>query len=91
MTIVSSSRCQTYAQEKDYEVVTAENGQEALEALSKKKPDLILLDVQMPSWMAMNSYEETTDPAFSKIPVIVLSAMGKTDHCLSAMELRPTS
>jgi two-component system alkaline phosphatase synthesis response regulator PhoP len=31
-----------------YEVVSAENGQHALEVLKKRKPDLILLDVMMP-------------------------------------------
>ena len=65
---------------KGYELVIARDGLEALEALKKRTPDLILLDVQMPK---LDGYgfirQKTSDPAFSKIPVIVLSAMGKTE------------
>jgi CheY-like chemotaxis protein len=66
--------------DKGYEVLTAQNGQEALDALKNKKPDLILLDVQMPK---MDGYtfvlKKSADPAVSAIPVIVLTSMGKTE------------
>ena len=32
----------------DYEITEAENGEEALAAIAKQRPDLILMDVQMP-------------------------------------------
>ena len=32
----------------DYEITEAENGEEALAAITKQRPDLILMDVQMP-------------------------------------------
>ena len=32
----------------DYEVTEAENGEEALAAIAKQRPDLILMDVQLP-------------------------------------------
>src|SRR5262252_3105185 len=32
----------------DYEVAEAENGEEALAAIAKQRPDLILMDVQLP-------------------------------------------
>jgi CheY-like chemotaxis protein len=32
----------------DYEIAEAENGEEALAAVAKQRPDLILMDIQMP-------------------------------------------
>ena len=32
----------------DYEITEAENGEGALEAISKQRPDLILMDIQLP-------------------------------------------
>jgi CheY-like chemotaxis protein len=80
---------------KGYEVLTAHDGLEALEALNKKIPDLILLDVQMPR---MDGYtfimKKTSTPAIAGIPVIVLSAMEKTvplfkRHGVKAYLLKP--
>ena len=40
----------------DYEITEAENGEEALAAIAKKRPDLILMDIQLP---IMDGYEAT--------------------------------
>jgi CheY-like chemotaxis protein len=32
----------------DYEITEAENGEEALTAVAKQRPDLILMDIQLP-------------------------------------------
>jgi len=39
-----------------YEMVVAENGEEALAAVAKQRPDLILMDIQLP---IMDGYEAT--------------------------------
>ena len=53
----------------DYEVVEAEDGPEALVAVAKERPDLILMDVQLPT---MDGYETTrrikADPSISRFP-----------------------
>ena len=58
-----------------YSVVTAFDGDEGLSKISAEKPDLIILDVQMPK---MNGYtfmlEFRQMEEFSRIPVIVLTA-----------------
>jgi two-component system cell cycle response regulator DivK len=58
-----------------YELSEAENGQEALAALEKRRPDLILMDIQLP---VMDGYEATrrikADPATKSIPVIVVTS-----------------
>jgi CheY-like chemotaxis protein len=78
-----------------YEVRTAGDGLEALKQLKEKKPDLILLDIQMPN---MNGYtfmmEKTKMPDFAKVPVIVLTAYAEMEplfkrHGASAYVLKP--
>jgi two-component system cell cycle response regulator DivK len=59
----------------DYEMAEAENGVEALAAIAKQKPDLILMDIQMP---IMDGYEATrrikADPATKSIPIIAVTS-----------------
>jgi two-component system cell cycle response regulator DivK len=40
----------------DYEITEAENGEEALAAIAKQRPDPILMDIQLP---IMDGYEAT--------------------------------
>jgi two-component system cell cycle response regulator DivK len=57
----------------DYELDEAENGEEALAAVAKQRPDLILMDIQLP---IMDGYEATRRikamPEFKSIPIIVV-------------------
>lgn len=59
----------------DCEVITACNGQEGLERARAEKPDLVLLDTNMP---VMNGHEMLerlrADAALKDIPVIMLTA-----------------
>jgi two-component system cell cycle response regulator DivK len=59
----------------DYEVMEAENGEEALAAVAKQRPDLILMDIQLP---IMDGYEATrrlkADPALRAIPIIAITS-----------------
>jgi len=61
-----------------YEVLTALDGEQALERLKSDKPDLIVLDIMMPK---VDGYEVCRaikgDPATQHIPVILLSAKGR--------------
>ena len=82
-------------EERGYEVATAGDGIEALEALRKKIPDLILLDIQMPR---MNGYtfvmEKAKIPEYKAVPVVVLTAYGEMEpllkrHGIKAYLLKP--
>ena len=60
-----------------HQVVTANNGEEAVQLALKEIPDLVLTDVRMPK---MTGYEACklikADPTTQHIPVIFLSAKG---------------
>ncbi len=62
-----------------FNVVTAINGAEALTAMAAQKPDIVITDVIMP---VMDGYELCrkikADPRWSKIPVVIISALGET-------------
>ena len=62
-----------------YDILQAENGQQALDMAASHIPDLILLDVMMPD--GMNGLEVCRrikeNPALRDIPVIMLTARGQ--------------
>jgi DNA-binding response OmpR family regulator len=55
-----------------YEVITANNGQEALAQVQGQEPDLLVLDVVMPRMDGFETLKRIR--AFSSVPVIILSA-----------------
>ena len=61
-----------------YEVITALDGEQALEKARADKPDLIVLDIMMPK---LDGYETCkrlkADPETKDVPVILLSAKGR--------------
>ena len=57
-----------------YEVITANNGQEALEQVRAQEPDLVVLDIMMPKMDGFEALKEMR--TFSATPVIILSAKG---------------
>ncbi|WP_032121168.1 response regulator transcription factor [Clostridium amazonitimonense] len=64
-----------YLSKEGYEVLTANNGQEALKTLGENHIDLILLDVMMP---VMDGHETLSKiREFSNVPVIMLTAKGQ--------------
>jgi CheY-like chemotaxis protein len=69
-----------------YEVLTANNGEEAVAMTQKEMPDLVLTDVRMPK---MTGYEACklikADPHTQHIPVVFLSAKGQEAEVQSGM------
>jgi two-component system alkaline phosphatase synthesis response regulator PhoP len=61
-----------------YEVVTAANGEEAIDKARREQPDLIILDVMMPK---IDGYEACrilkANPLTKSIPVVLLTAKGR--------------
>jgi CheY-like chemotaxis protein len=77
-----------YLELAGYEVFTAQDGVDGLVQARHVKPDLILMDVQMPR---MDGFETTrklrSDPNFRYTPIIALTALAMPhdrDRCLEA-------
>jgi two-component system cell cycle response regulator DivK len=60
---------------EDYKLLEATNASEALEILKTTRPDLILMDINMPD---MDGYALTakikTTPGFERVPILALTA-----------------
>ncbi len=68
-----------------YDVITAADGEEALEAFSKYSPDLIILDVMMPK---LDGYGVTREVRkTSEVPIIILTALGDVSERITGLEL----
>lgn len=69
--------------DEGYEVISAVNGEEALEKFSSEKPDLVILDIQMPG---MNGIEVLRQMKMmnSELPVILSSAYQEYKQDLGA-------
>ena len=74
--------------DRGYEVVTAQNGREALESLATFQPDVLLLDVMMPE---MDGFEVCAavkhNPKLQDIPIIFMSADGDATSINCGFEL----
>lgn len=58
-----------------YEMIEAVNGQEALDAVKKLRPDLVLLDFRMPVFSGEEVCQQIkNDPELRNIPVIIMTA-----------------
>ncbi|GAA4651989.1 Hpt domain-containing protein [Kistimonas scapharcae] len=71
-----------------YDTLVARDGVEAMALLQDQRPDLILLDIEMPR---MDGFEVATavrnDPALSGIPIIMITSRTGTKHRQRAMEI----
>ena len=68
-----------------YDVVVAEDGEEAVEVFNKTNPDLVVLDVMMPK---MDGYGVTREiRRTSDVPIIILTALGDVSERITGLEL----
>ena len=77
---------QLFRREKDFEVIgTATNGEDALAAVRSKKPDVLVLDINMPKgnglWVLKSVHTEKL-----KTRVVLLTATLDDDEVLEAMQ-----
>lgn len=72
-----------------WEVATARDGEEAVEAIRKSRPNVVLLDLLMPKKDGFEVLKEVRgDPEFKTLPIIVvLSNLGSDDDIKRALAL----
>lgn len=71
--------------QEGYEVITADNGQDALRLIEDQLPDLAILDVMMPGidgFQLLQRVRRTMN-----LPVIILSAKGETADRVTGLDL----
>jgi DNA-binding response OmpR family regulator len=62
-------------EKEGYEVITANNGEEALDLVSSRHPDLVIMDIMMPKLDGITTSERIRQ--FSNVPIIILTARGE--------------
>jgi two-component system cell cycle response regulator DivK len=71
----------------DYEVIEAVSGDEGVTAAETHRPDLILMDIQLPG---IDGYEATrrirANPDLQKIPIIVVTSYALSGDDVKAFE-----
>jgi len=68
-----------------YEVVTANDGQQALDVFSAQPVDLILLDIMMPRMDGFATCQRIRE--FSSVPIIILTAKGEEQDRVRGLDL----
>lgn len=70
-----------------HEVMIANDGYEALDAVDKSKIDLIISDIMMPNISGLGLLSLLKQFYFNKIPVIIISSLDKADVVLHSIGL----
>jgi CheY-like chemotaxis protein len=77
-----------YLQMRNYRIVLARNGREAVEMARQLRPALILMDIQMPVMDGLEAMRHIrADSSLTHIPIIALTGLamsGDRERCLQA-------
>lgn len=77
-----------FLENQGYQVVVAHDGVEAIQMAEEKKPNIILMDIQMPAMDGLEAIRRLRDdPRFASTPIIALTALampGDRERCLQA-------
>jgi len=73
-----------------YEVILANSGMRAIAAIAKKRPDLVLLDYEMPVCDGKQTFEMIrADDEIKDIPVVFLTGVNDKAHITEVLKLIP--
>lgn len=73
-----------------YEVILANSGMRAIAAIAKKRPDLVLLDYEMPVCDGKQTFEMIrADDEIKDIPVVFLTGVNDKVHITEVLKLIP--
>jgi DNA-binding response OmpR family regulator len=70
-----------------HQVITANNGRDAIQLITDNEIDLVITDIMMPYVTGLEILSFVKNQSAKKIPVIVLSAMGQENVVVEAFSL----
>jgi nitrogen regulation protein NR(I) len=74
-----------FYQSSGYEVIEAANGLEAISVVDRHKPDLVLMDIEMPGLNGLEAIQRIKQLQ-PDIPVVIITAFGTSERVISAMK-----
>lgn len=84
--LTQAERLRYYLEKQGYEVVTARNGREALDAVAERPPGIVISDIVMPE---MDGYELCRalkkDPETAPIPVVLLTGLSEPSDVINGL------
>lgn len=78
---------ETYFTKEGYNVLTANNGREALRLIEDFNPDIIITDIMMPFYSGLEIISKIKNGLNRRTLIIVLSALGQESAVKEAFEL----
>ncbi len=82
------SMIKTAVEHASFDVITADSGEAALRKIKRKKPDLILSDVRMPTMNGFDLFEKIrSNPRFRNVPYVFMSSIDDFDARRTAKEI----
>jgi len=75
----------SFLRRSDVKIITALDGVEALKLAKTEKPDIVLLDIEMPRMNGIQTCRIIkNDPQLKEIPVIIVTSTNKYDEAMNA-------
>jgi signal transduction histidine kinase/CheY-like chemotaxis protein len=85
---MNAATLQSYLEAKGYRVILAKDGRVAIELAKRERPQIILMDIQMPELDGLSAIKQIRlDPNHAETPIIALTALamdGDKEKCLEA-------
>jgi DNA-binding response OmpR family regulator len=77
--------------ENGFEVITADNGFDAILAVEEQKPDVVISDIMMPRLTGLEFLKAIkNNPVTASVPVFLISAMDQADIVQEGLDLGAT-
>ena len=73
-----------------FDIILAKDGKDALAKIKTESPDLIVADIMMPNVSGLELITFVRKKMKSKMPIIIISALGNDEMVLKAFELGAT-